>query len=236
MDNQITPIIAGKKPTKVDLEEGKNYFCCRCGRSASQPFCDGSHRGTEITPLKFTADKSASAALCQCKASANAPYCDGSHASLGHLEVGDSTPFQKSQQAIPSATPTQDEPTVARIHELARYGLSKLGHHGEMGSMGVPRAELPHWDDIQILTAQLAKKPLLDDVPVATSVTIGPRAQKPLSPDIFMNSHRPSLAGGPNWPRRFRHFISKVDRAPKRVPGGICRGKRLRGKLPKYAD
>ena len=53
-----------------------------------------------------------------------------------------------------------------------------------MGSMGVPRNELPKWDDIQILTAQMAKKPLLDDVPVATSVTIGPRAQKPLSLDI----------------------------------------------------
>ena len=184
MDNKITPIIAGKKPAKVDLEKGKNYLWCRCGRSASQPFCDGSHRGTEITPLKFTADKSASAALCQCKASANAPYCDGSHASLGHLEVGNPTPSQTSQQTIHSATPTPEEPTVARIHELARDGLSKLGHHGEMGSMGVPRTELPQWDDIQILTAQMAKKPLLDDALVATSVTIGPRAQKPLSLDI----------------------------------------------------
>lgn len=73
---------------------------------------------------------------------------------------------------------------MARIHELARDGLSKLGHHGEMGAMGVPRKDLPHWDDIQILPAQMARRPLLDDVPVATSVTIGPRAAKPLRLDI----------------------------------------------------
>ncbi|MGR3637645.1 MAG: FMN-binding glutamate synthase family protein [Shimia sp.] len=59
-----------------------------------------------------------------------------------------------------------------------------MGHHGEMGSMGVPRKDLPLWDDIQILPAQVARKPLLDDAPVATSVVIGPRAQKPLQLDI----------------------------------------------------
>jgi len=67
---------------------------------------------------------------------------------------------------------------------LARDGLSRLGHHGEMAAMGVPRKDLPHWDDIQILPAQMARKPLLDDVPVATSVTIGPRAVRPLRLDI----------------------------------------------------
>ncbi|SDW43528.1 hypothetical protein [Roseicitreum antarcticum] len=56
-------------------------------------------------------------------------------------------------------------------------GLSKLGNHGEMGAMGVPRKDLPYWDDIQILAAQMARKPLLDDVAVATSVTFGPRAK-----------------------------------------------------------
>lgn len=178
------PIIAAKVPAKVELEADKEYFWCRCGKSANQPFCDGSHAGTNIVPLKFTAEKSETAALCQCKATANAPFCDGTHASLKDLAVGDSSPEPRSNESVPTAVPTPEEPTVQRIHELARDGLSKLGHHGEMGAMGVPRKDLPHWDDIQILPAQMAHKPLLDDEPVSTSVVIGPRANKPLQIDI----------------------------------------------------
>ncbi len=70
------------------------------------------------------------------------------------------------------------------IQHLAEHGLSKLGHHGRMAAMGVPRDELPRWDDIQILTAQLSKIPLLDDAPVGTEVVIGPNAKKPLELDI----------------------------------------------------
>ena len=179
---QTVPIIANVKPIKVELEAGKNYFWCQCGLSQSQPFCDGSHAGTDIKPLRFTAEKTGAAGLCQCKSTANAPFCDGTHATLGELNAGDPAPVPKFE--IPVAIATPEEPTVARIHELARDGLSKLGHHGEMGSMGVPRKDLPHWDDIQILPAQMARKPLLDNVPVRTSVTIGPRAEKPLELDI----------------------------------------------------
>jgi len=83
--------------------------------------------------------------------------------------------------AAPVAKATVDEPTVALIHQLARDGLTKVGHHGPMTSMGVPRHLLPHWDDLQLMVAQMATKPLMDDVAVATDLVIGPEAKKPLT-------------------------------------------------------
>lgn len=77
-----------------------------------------------------------------------------------------------------------EEPYNGLIQQYARDGLSKTGHHGTVDAMGVPRADLPDWDNIQFVTAQLHKVPLLDDEPVDTSVTIGPNAQKPLKLDI----------------------------------------------------
>ena len=213
-----TPIIAAKLPTKVELEKGKDYYWCRCGRSKSQPFCDGSHKGTDITPLKYTADKTETAALCQCKATGNAPFCDGSHTRLGDLNIGDPAPKPKSSSAIPEATPTPEEPTVARIHELAKHGLSKLGHHGEMGSMGVPRKDLPHWDDIQILAAQMATKPLLDNHPVSTSVTIGPRAKKPLQLDI------PLFVSDMSYGALSEEAKTALARGAELAGTGICSG------------
>lgn len=77
-----------------------------------------------------------------------------------------------------------EEPQTKYIQTLARDGLSKLGHHGQLSAMGVPAPELPRWDSIQILTAQLARKPLLDDAPVGTDTVIGPAAKKPLRLEI----------------------------------------------------
>ncbi|WP_088318596.1 glutamate synthase-related protein [Kineosporia sp. R_H_3] len=77
---------------------------------------------------------------------------------------------------------TPEEPYVSEIHALARNGLS--GPHGKVAAMGVPRTELPRWDDLQVLTAQLHRFPLLDDAPVDTAVTIGPAAARPLHLDI----------------------------------------------------
>jgi glutamate synthase domain-containing protein 2/nitrite reductase/ring-hydroxylating ferredoxin subunit len=79
---------------------------------------------------------------------------------------------------------TPAEPHVNLIRRLANEGLEYLGHHGPVTSMGVERDDLPKWDDIQFVTAQLARKPQLDDVPVGTEVVIGPGAAKPLQLDI----------------------------------------------------
>jgi CDGSH-type Zn-finger protein len=76
------PDIAAKEPVKVTLEAGKAYFFCTCGKSANQPFCDGSHKGTDFSPQKFEAEKDGDAFLCQCKRTGNAPFCDGSHSRL----------------------------------------------------------------------------------------------------------------------------------------------------------
>lgn len=75
---------------------------------------------------------------------------------------------------------TAEEPHTKYIQHLAEHGLSKVGHHGRMDAMGVPQDQLPKWDDIQLLTAQLYKPPLLDDAIVNTQVVIGPNAKKPL--------------------------------------------------------
>jgi len=79
---------------------------------------------------------------------------------------------------------TADEPHVKLIRKLANEGLSKVGHHGPASAMGVPRGQLPTWDDLQFVVGQLHKLPLLDEELVGTDLTIGPNAAKPLKLDI----------------------------------------------------
>lgn len=76
------PVVAQKSPIPVEVEAGKTYYWCSCGRSKDQPFCDGSHKGTGFTPLAWTADKSGTVYFCACKHTKNPPLCDGSHKAL----------------------------------------------------------------------------------------------------------------------------------------------------------
>jgi len=179
------PVIANNIPIAVELNKGDDYYFCTCGKSTKQPFCDGSHAGSEFKPKAFQAETDGTAYLCACKHSNNLPFCDGTHKKFSKDQVGHQGPGIEIQaNKLPTAEPTIEEPTVAFIHELAKNGLSKVGHHGPMTSMGVPRHLLPHWDDIQIMVAQMARKPLLENQTVSTQLTIGPNAKKPLVLDI----------------------------------------------------
>lgn len=78
----MEPKIAQKAPYAVGLEKGKEYYWCACGQSKNQPFCDGSHSGTDFKPLSFKAKETSTAYLCGCKHSKNPPFCDGEHKNL----------------------------------------------------------------------------------------------------------------------------------------------------------
>lgn len=76
------PVIAQKTPVAVDVEAGKTYYWCTCGKSASQPFCDSSHKGSDFAPLKYEAEESGQKYFCACKQTSGQPFCDGSHKQL----------------------------------------------------------------------------------------------------------------------------------------------------------
>lgn len=80
--NMAKEIVVQKSPYAVELKAGKNYAWCQCGKSAKQPFCDGSHKGTEWSPIVFKAEESKTVYLCGCKQTNGQPFCDGTHSSL----------------------------------------------------------------------------------------------------------------------------------------------------------
>ncbi len=75
------PVIFDKKPAVLELEAG-DYWWCSCGQSKTQPFCDGAHKGSGFTPVKFTLEEKKKVAACQCKYTNNKPFCDGAHVKL----------------------------------------------------------------------------------------------------------------------------------------------------------
>ena len=77
-----SPNIARKSPFKAELEARKAYWWCACGRSKNQPFCDGSHKGSEFSPVKYDATETKTVFFCGCKHTGGKPFCDGTHKSL----------------------------------------------------------------------------------------------------------------------------------------------------------
>jgi len=76
------PVIAQKSPIPVNVEAGKTYYWCSCGKSAAQPLCDGAHKGSEFRPIPYTAEKDGAVYFCGCKHGQNGVLCDGSHKGL----------------------------------------------------------------------------------------------------------------------------------------------------------
>lgn len=77
-----SPHMAQKAPFPVEVQAGQSYWWCACGLSAKQPFCDGSHKSTAFTPVRYDAAETRTVWFCGCKQSAGKPLCDGSHKSL----------------------------------------------------------------------------------------------------------------------------------------------------------
>jgi len=117
-----------------------------------------------------------------------------------------------------TAHDTEEEPFVGEIHRLARRGLTSAGPHGAMTAMGVPRKLLPSWDDLQFVTAQLARRPLLDDEPVGTDVVIGPNAEKPLHLEI------PLFVSDMSFGSLSAEAKIALARGAERAGTGICSG------------
>lgn len=73
------PILAQKSPFAVEVQEGRSYWWCACGRSSRQPFCDGSHKDTGLAPMEYKATGSRTIYFCGCKRTTKSPLCDGTH-------------------------------------------------------------------------------------------------------------------------------------------------------------
>ncbi len=111
---------------------------------------------------------------------ADAVLVDEAEVAAWHEEFPQPYERDQYQGLYADAHGAPEEPYNLYIQELARHGLKRVGHHGKVSAMGVPLVDLPRWSDIQVLTAQLARRPLADDAEVGTELVVGPKAQKPL--------------------------------------------------------
>jgi glutamate synthase domain-containing protein 2 len=152
------------------------------------------------------------------------PYCDGSHervpkSALGQeFDGGGSDPEGESAEAGPEPKDTESEPHVEFIHSLATGGLHKVGAAGPTVAMGVPRNRLPSWDEIQILTAQFARRPLASDAEVDCALVLGPEARRPLRLEM------PLLVTDMSFGSLSREAKIALAKGAEQAGTGICSG------------
>jgi CDGSH-type Zn-finger protein/mannose-6-phosphate isomerase-like protein (cupin superfamily) len=124
------PIIANRKGYYWELKAGKRYFWCSCGRSKSQPFCDGSHAGTKFLPVLFKAEKDEDVIFCGCKQTATAPFCDGAHSNLpgGYLTDDPDSPENRQVPLVsPDAGPIVRLDGQCYVFSTTRATLTERG-------------------------------------------------------------------------------------------------------------
>ena len=125
--------IADTKPKPVDLKAGDTVWWCTCGRSKDQPFCDGSHKDTEFTPMKFTADKDERYFFCACKQTGSAPLCDGSHKQITQEELDAQDGLQLVWYKV--AEPNDMQQGEVRAVQAGSQSIALTCHRGEIAAL-----------------------------------------------------------------------------------------------------
>ena len=155
-------VIGQNYPIPVEVEAGKSYFWCKCGRSRSQPFCDGSHKDTGISPVKWTAEKSGKKFFCGCKQSGGEPFCDGTHNKISHpyhdMSYKDVAKIYNDINNIPLDAADDLGRAVAKI---VGEGATIMDFGGGAGRISVPIAKYTDMTALDIEVEMLRASKLL---------------------------------------------------------------------------
>ena len=124
-------------PHKVEKE--KSYFWCSCGKSKKQPFCDGSHTGTDFKPLEYVAEKTETQYFCTCKKTKNKPLCDGSH---NHLDTSSNDKDHFYAMVQPDKKEIEVAVNETILTASIRNNISHLSACGGSGKCSTCRVEI----------------------------------------------------------------------------------------------